>query len=62
MSHDDAQLDSENWREIAARVTDEKDPNKIVQLANELINALDEKVDKLSERASLNKKSDGQDA
>ena len=40
MSKDDVKP-MQNWREIAARVAAETDPNKVADLAKELITALD---------------------
>ena len=40
MSHDDVK--PSNWRGIAEQVSSEPDPDKVVNLANDLIRALDE--------------------
>jgi hypothetical protein len=39
MSHVDVKL--LNWREIAARLATEEDPNRVLDLTNALIRALD---------------------
>jgi hypothetical protein len=39
MSEDDAKP---NWRELALRTAHENDPNKVLQLAQDLIRALDQ--------------------
>jgi phage terminase Nu1 subunit (DNA packaging protein) len=42
----------QNWREIAARVAAETDPNKVTDLAEELISALDESSNRQYPRQS----------
>jgi hypothetical protein len=36
----------ESWKEVAERIQKEKDPNKVLQLTNELIAAIDLQVRK----------------
>jgi len=60
-----SQVDMEpprNWREIAALVAKEEDPQKILLLAQEMIRALDAESSKHMENISAAEKTSGEKA
>ena len=45
-----------DWQEIAARVAAEKDPDRVINLARELIEALDKRTNELLAKVPPNSK------
>ena len=45
-----------DWQEIAARVAAEKDPERVINLARELIDALDKRTNELLAKVPPNSK------
>ena len=39
---EDSQPERENWKDLALRIQEEKDPLKVIELAHQLIASLDE--------------------
>lgn len=62
-SKNDLQVKSvPDWRELAARVSEETDPNKVLEHTNELIRALDADSRKLLDCVTVEDKASEPDA